>query len=557
MSHTSSYILNQTTKQPNSAARSLLKKNPQLLRGILRGIEKESLRVDQRGKLVQTPHPKALGAALTHPSITTDYSEALLEFITQPHSSVSTLLQQLDDTHRYTYRHIGSEILWTSSMPCALSNDADIPVAQYGSSNVGRMKTVYRLGLGHRYGRSMQTIAGIHYNFSLPDALWQALHQADNSPLSLTDYKTERYFALIRNFRRHYWLLIYLFGAAPAVCRSFIKGREHHLVPFEGDDHTLHSPYATSLRMGDLGYQSSAQGELVVCYNNLDNYLKTLCSAITRAHPDYQNIGVRNGHNSDGDGNSYRQLNGNLLQIENEFYSAIRPKRTAHSGETALGALHRGGVEYIEVRCIDLNPFEPLGINAEQIQFIDSFLLHCLLTDSPESDAEEHSRIQENQSRVVYRGREPQLMLQTASGECSLQECATTLLSSIASAADLLDHADIDDADNAKPHTAACTQQYAKLSNPELMPSAQLLQKMRDNKQTFFRLSMTQALNHQNHFLQKSPATDANIEQQFKALAEKSWRDQTAIEQADDIDFETYLNNFYQQYQHCSDNNAP
>lgn len=521
-----------------------LTQRPELLRGILRGLEKESLRVSADGALAQTPHAKDLGAALCHPRITTDYSESLLEFITEPHSSVSALLQQLDDTHRYTYSRIGSETLWTSSMPCALGSDNDIPVARYGQSNVGRMKTVYRLGLGYRYGRSMQTIAGIHYNFSLPDDFWQVLHQVENSSLSLQDFKTERYFALIRNFRRYYWLLIYLFGAAPAVCRSFVKGRKHQLEPFEGDDHTLHTSYATSLRMGDLGYQSDAQKELMVCYNQLDNYLNTLCGAITRNHSAYADIGVQGDPNPKEQQETYRQLNSNLLQIENEFYSPIRPKRTAQAGETALGALQRGGVEYIEVRCIDLNPFEPLGINAEQIHFMDSFLVHCLLADSPDSNAQEHARIGENQHRIVYRGREPGMTLETATGERDMREWAQELLHKIEQSAQLLDASS-----GTAEHAQALQTQRDKLNDASLTPSAQQLQAMREGDKTFFKLSLEQAQAHRHSF--NGGSLKASTEQQYLAMAEQSHLDQAAIEAADHISFEEHLSNYYEQYHNC------
>ena len=528
----------------------IFKSQPKLLRGILRGLEKESLRVDSSGTLAQTPHPQSLGAALCHPRITTDYSEALLEFITEPHSCITTLLQQLDDIHRYTYSHIGSETLWTSSMPCALTRDADIPVARYGSSNVGRMKSVYRLGLGNRYGRSMQTIAGIHYNFSLPDDLWQVLHKAEQSPLSLQDFKTERYFAVIRNFRRYYWLLIYLFGAAPAVCQSFVKGREHQLEKFDDDEHTLYMPYATSLRMGDLGYQSAAQKELTVGYNELNSYLQTLCGAITRSHTDYREIGVKGEPDASEQDESYRQLNSNLLQIENEFYSAIRPKRTAKPGETALGALQRGGVEYIEVRCIDLNPFEPMGITAEQMRFIDSFLVYCLLADSPDSDSTENLRINENQHRIVYRGREPGLKLQTAVGECDMKILAAELIDGIEGSAKLLDHA-FNSGLNTDQHQQSLDAQRAKVDNPELTPSAQLLQAMRDGNKTFFKLSLEQAQKHRASFNGNSlkPCT----KDQYAAMAEQSIDDQKAIEEADSVNFETYLSDYYQQYQNCGE----
>ena len=200
---------------------------------ITRGIEKESLRVQLNGHLSQQPHPKSLGSALTHPNITTDFSEALLEFITAPSESINATLDALEEIHRITYQHIEQELLWVSSMPCQLGTDESIPIGQYGSSNIGKMKNIYRRGLGNRYGRLMQTIAGIHYNFSVPESLWEDLHRkSGKNELTLQDFKSEGYFGLIRNFRRYSWLLLYLLGAAPAVCRSFVAGREHTLEPF-------------------------------------------------------------------------------------------------------------------------------------------------------------------------------------------------------------------------------------------------------------------------------------------------------------------------------------
>ncbi len=526
----------------NSLLNALTAADSTLLGGILRGIEKESLRVSAEGVLAQSEHPRALGSALTHPNITTDYSEALLEFITQPHASIDELLQQLDEVHRFTYQSLSSqETLWGASMPCMLTADEDIPVARYGNSTSGQMKTIYRLGLGHRYGRSMQTIAGIHYNFSLPDSLWQWLHSQQQSSLSLQDFKTQRYFDLIRNFRRYSWLLVYLFGAAPAVCRSFVRGRQHSLEPLGDDDHSLHTPYATSLRMGDLGYQSDAQKSLVVCYNNLSNYLKTLCGAITQPIDDYRAIGLKG---ADG---QYQQLNTSLLQIENEFYSSIRPKRTAQPGETALSALQKHGVEYIEVRCLDLNPYLPLGINAEQIRVVDSFLLYCLLSDSPASDVDEYQRIQENQSRIVYRGRDPQLTLLGPEGEVSMAQWSAELLAGMGEAAALLDgsHGQTDGAS----FSAAVAKQQAKLGDSSQTPSAQLLADMQSQQQTFFRLAMQLSERHKQHFSESSLSTER--QQHYRYMAEQSLQRQSQIEAQPQPPMDEYLADYYRQYQDC------
>ncbi|BFM13974.1 glutamate--cysteine ligase [Maricurvus nonylphenolicus] len=505
---------------------------------VYKGLEKESLRVTPEGTLAQSAHPESLGSALTHPRITTDYSEALLEFITSPTDSTEDLLQELDRIQAYTYRQLGDELLWGASMPCMLGVDSDIPVAQYGSSNPGRMKTVYRLGLGERYGRVMQTIAGIHYNFSVSDEFWQFWHEREGREDSLQDYKNRRYFDLIRNFRRNFWLLLYLFGASPAVCRSFVKGREHQLQPFGEDEHSLHLPYATSLRMGNLGYQSSAQNSLVVNYNDLDTYLQTLCEAITSPHETYQGIGLKN---AEGD---YHQLNTSLLQIENEFYSTIRPKRTAKSGETALSALHNRGVEYIEVRCIDINPYEPLGINAEQVNFLDAFLYYCLLVGSPETDCEKYRRSLENQRLMVEEGRDPAMRLLSAAGEQSAAQWGHALLDDIARAAALLDSTY-----GTSHYSEAVEAQRAKLDDPSLVPSARILADMKDSGQTFYGLAMSLAGEHKANY--DGVEVPADWLATMKSQVSQSWQDQADIEANTDVDFETYIAQYYAQYNCC------
>ena len=147
---------------------------PRILQGGRKGVEKESLRVLASGKLAHTSHPRALGSALTHEHITTDYSEALIELVTPAFTHSWELLQYLLDLHQFVYRHLGEELLWATSMPCAIQQDEDIPLAQYGRSHIGRMKTVYRNGLGLRYGRMMQAISGVHFNYSFPLPFWEA-----------------------------------------------------------------------------------------------------------------------------------------------------------------------------------------------------------------------------------------------------------------------------------------------------------------------------------------------------------------------------------------------
>jgi len=376
--------------------------SPGVLRGILRGIEKEGLRVRPDGTLAQTPHPPELGSALTHPNITTDFSESQLELITGAHDSAEGLLQELVELHQFVYRHIGDELVWTASMPCKLPAEDHIPLGQYGGSNMGRMKTIYRQGLSHRYGRRMQTISGIHYNFSLPDEAWPRLRAVAGSDVPVERFQDAAYFALIRNFRRHSWLLLLLLGASPAVCGSFVRGHGHGLCGW--DTGTFFSPYGTSLRMGRLGYQSDAQAALAVSFNCLGDYAQTLHRALSEPYPAYEAIGLR-------DGERYKQLATTLLQIENEFYGTIRPKRRIHPGERPLRALGLRGVEYVEVRLVDINPFEPVGIGLSQMRLLDIFLLHCLLSDSPPDSPQEIAAMTRNQRRIAERGRDPRLRL--------------------------------------------------------------------------------------------------------------------------------------------------
>lgn len=503
-----------------------------LLQQIKRGIEKEGLRVTPDGKMAQTPHPHALGSALTHPYITTDFSEALLEFITPAVASIEESFTFLDNIHRFVYNHIDDEQIWTASMPCALAGGENIPLARYGNSNVATMKTAYRRGLGYRYGRVMQTIAGIHYNFSLPEDLWRQLQQQDYDSRPLQEYITDNYFKLIRNFRRFSWLLIYLYGASPAVCKSFLSGREHNLEAF--DEGSLYLPYATALRMGDLGYQSNAQQNLKICYNSLTTYIETLRRAIKNPHPDYEKIGLE----VDG---KYRQLSTALLQIENEFYSPIRPKRTTRSGEIPLGALRDRGVEYIEVRCIDVNPYLPLGIDADQVRFLDCFLLYCLFKRSPMCDDEDWQRISANQNAVVNAGRDPTLTINHYNGPITVPEWGEKILNDMQRIALYLDHAHGGD-----DYRRVCQQQRDKLKNPELTPSARILADMRAQEQPFFRFALELSQQHTDYFLKRPPGEE--LERLLTAESEQSLLRQKDIEAADTLSFGEYLRQYYTQY---------
>jgi glutamate--cysteine ligase len=489
------------------------------LAGMRRGIEKEGLRALPTGELALTPHPAALGSALTHPHITTDYSESQLELITGAHRSVQACLDELRELHQFVHHVLrqqqpDGEMLWGSSMPCLLPTDETIPLGRYGSSNAGRSKSVYRMGLGHRYGRRMQTISGIHYNWSLPGV------------------SSDEYFALIRNFRRDAFVLLYLFGASPALCPTFVEGRQHSLQPLGDGKNALYLPNATSLRMGRLGYQSDAQATLAVSYNGLEGYAQSLHEALTRPYLAYEAIGI---HNLGGE---YNQLGTSLLQIENEFYGTIRPKRTVHSGERPLHALRERGVEYVEVRLMDIDPFEPVGITAETMRLLDVFLLHCLLCDSPPDTPGEIVGLKRNQHLTSERGRESGLHLTQGSSQVLLTAWGAQVLAECAPIA-----AALDAVHGGEHYAQALAAAQVAMAAPQTTPSARALDAIAGQYGDSFNAFALAHSQVARDALLALPWSDAR-QQHYEALAAQSLIEQRAIEAADTLPFEQWRKRF-------------
>ncbi|MCG2582023.1 MAG: glutamate--cysteine ligase, partial [Marinobacter sp.] len=489
---------------------------------------KEGLRVDRNGFIAQTPHPRALGSALTHPRITTDYSEALLELITPVCDSTGSLLSSLRDVHRFVQQNLEDEVFWAASMPCELDGDASIPIAEYGTSNIGRLKHVYRQGLAVRYGRMMQSIAGAHYNLSLPDRFWSLWQQALGNQQSLKDFKSDQYFWLIRNFRRRSWLLMLLFGASPALDASFVAGVKHDLVRF--NDNTWHGPDATSLRMGDLGYHNNAQSSLNICFNELSTYTRTLDRAIHTPWPEYEAIGTRRG-------DEFIQINTSVLQIENEYYSAVRPKRTTEREEKPIQALEARGVEYIEVRCLDLDPFSPVGVTESQIDFLDLFLLDCLLADSPRIDDSECERLDDNYKDVVAHGRNVELTLCRKGRRTPVGEAADSLLSELGPLAERLDSWTGGDA-----YRRALQVQRSKLSSPGQVPSARVMEAMSQSGLGHREWVQEISRQHQQTLREESIGEDTRAG--FERMSAESLDEQARMEAADTLPFAEFLEEY-------------
>jgi glutamate--cysteine ligase len=505
-----------------------------LLRHGLKGLEKESLRMAPDGTIAQTPHPTALGSALTHPWITTDYSEALIELITPPFADPAETLSFLEDIHTFAYRHLGGEFLLATSMPVGLSGDESIPIARYGSSNIGLMKHVYRRGLAYRYGRTMQSIAGVHFNYSVNEALWPVLRDLEASADPLPKFIADAYFGVIRNVHRYGWLLIYLFGSSPAVCKSFFAGREHLAAAFpEFDRETLYRPYATSLRMSDIGYRNDNQASLDISFDNLDDYVASLAAAISKPYPPYERIGVK----VDGE---FRQLNANILQIENEYYSSIRPKQITRSGEKPTLALKRRGVSYLELRALDLDCFDPAGASLDELRFLETFVLFCLLADSPHLGGDEKAEASRNGLSVACCARTPGFRLFRGGREIALPDWASELLDAMAGVAEILDGDD-----PLKPYSRSVERQRDTIADPDRTPAVRILAEMRRNRESFavhaLRLSQQHAARWRERRL------DADRMERFRLDAEASWEEQRRIEAADELPFDAFLERYFAQ----------
>jgi glutamate--cysteine ligase len=497
------------------------------------GLEKESLRVDKTGGIAQTAHPQALGSALTHPYITTDYSEALIEFITPPFAKISEALSFLQNTQKFVYQNLEDEILWATSMPCVVAGESSIPLARYGSSNAGTMKTVYRRGLGHRYGRAMQVIAGVHFNFSLAESAWPVLQSLEEKQGDIQAFMNERYFDMIRNSQRLGWMVPYLFGASPAVCKSFLLGDSTSLAEF--DSSTYYEPYATSLRMGDIGYQNNKENEtgIKACYKDIQSYVDSLTCAIATPYKGYEQFGfLKNG--------KYQQLNSNILQIENEYYSTIRPKQILQGNEKPTLALQKRGVKYVELRSLDVNAYDPLGVNERQIYFLEAFLLFCMLHDSPVIEMPERKAIDHNEMITAHRGRMPGLKLSRASRNYPLKDWAMEILEEMAGLCELLDTNLAD-----KPYTKSLQLQQERVLHSDMTPSARMLDDMRQDYDSFHRFAERKSRQH-FHYYDKLQLTPEQ-EQFYQNEARVSVAKQKLMEESDQMSFEEFLEEYFNQ----------
>ena len=500
------------------------------VKSIKRGIEKESLRISPEGSISATKHPQKLGSALTNSFITTDFSEALLELVTPTFNDAQECLNFLTDLHSFVYKSIDKELLWPMSMPCSIHSNEEVVIGNYGNSNSGMMKSIYRKGLSHRYGSRMQSIAGIHYNFSFSDEFFKKIVSFKGlANESFKDIKNKTYLGMARNFKRYEWLFFLLFGASPAFSDTFTN---KNLDKFEKlTKGSYFQKHATSLRMSDLGYISEIQDNLNISINSIEKYTQDLKNALTKPHVDYENIGeFLKGERI--------QLNTSVIQIENEYYSTIRPKRVCPSGERPINVLRTRGIEYLELRCVDLDPFSPIGIQRDQLDFLDMLLIFCLTKESPLMNKKETELLKENHKKIINCGRKPDLSIHSQDKETLVRDLAKALLEDLHEIAEEASSELFQEKENLWKKSIEI--QNEKVEDLNLTASGMVLERLTGNNLSHEELGMEIANNNVVFFEEYHNSREDKFEEEASSSREKLKK----IESEKNITFEKYLAEF-------------
>lgn len=475
------------------------------------GLEREGLRIDAKGFLSKKDHPVSLGSSLMHPLIKTDFAEAQVEYATNAHKKIEDTIEELTELHSFTLKKIKEESLWPFSMPCPLPTEDKIPVGKYGTSKEGRKKTIYRKGLSHRYGKNMQTISGVHYNLSFDKCLLETVSEIRYKKRLDRDTQSEIYLDTIRNFNRLSPVLLYLFGASSLFDETFLKKKDGL---GKIGKKTWNAGYATTLRLSSIGYTSKVQAKVPISVNSLKEYSGTMCAAVSKPYEGYKKYSTK----------KEEQLNDHYLQIENEYYSLVRPKQVPRGEERVIDALTERGIEYLEVRLLDVDPFSPIGVAENELRFVHLFLLYCLLADSPKSDKKEIAVWRKNQEKVTWLGRNPKTQMTVFGEKWSVPDLVYQVLVELQEYSDLLDQ---NDAENGK-FTKAWEEQWEKWNDPSLLLSSQSEIDLKINKMSFHEFGFNLSKSHAE-YLRNLPLTKEKMAY-YERLAEQSILDQKSVE---------------------------
>jgi glutamate--cysteine ligase len=490
------------------------KSNQKFISKTILGLERETIRVGNEGKISLTPHPEKLGAAYTHPLIKTDFSESQVEYATKPSIQTKIVLKNLADLHSFTYKAIDKENLWPFSMPPQLPDlEDEIPLAVYGNTPDAEKKTIYRRGLGHRYGRKMQTISGVHVNISFSKPLMEWVSKNRYGVKLTRDIQSEIYLDTIRNFNRYSFLILYFFGASPAMHKSFTK-KNPLLQEYNND--TYFGQYATTLRLSELGYTSQVQKNIFISTNSIQEYIESLCYAINTQYTPYTKF-------NDISKKEKHQLNDHYLQLENEYYALIRPKQIPKNDERPIDSLNKRGIRYLEVRCIDVDPFSPIGVSEEAILFTQIYLMYCLLEDSPKTSQEEKINWDRNQFDVCWNGRNLKTEYTVFDQQKTIIDFGNSILDKLQGIAEFWDR-------NSKSvkYTEVIKNQRFKLEHPEVTPSGSILKIFERDKVGFLELGNSIAKKYKAYFLQRG--MEEKVETILNEMRDQSLNDLIQIE---------------------------
>lgn len=453
------------------------------------GVERESLRVTSQGDLALTEHPLVFGNKLENAEVTTDFSESQLELITPPFSSVEETHGYLAKLQLKVEKELKGEYMWPLSMPPRLPDDEKIPIAHFDGSQAGREKELYRMGLASRYGRKMQMISGIHFNFSFGEHLLDTLYEQFGEGKQKQDFTDDVYFATARNFLKFRWMLIYLFGASPSIDSTYYPvvyqdlKQVRQCCPECCDPIGSYEQYATSLRVSRFGYNNAVHGRYSVSYNSRKDYIQGIRKLMATKSKKFSEMGLFH------DGKQI-QLNTNILQRESEFYSSIRLKQVTQNGETQMEALERRGVKYAEVRILDLDPFEKEGIGLNEMRFLQVFMLYCLFEQSDFIREDELEQMNKNHHLVALAGRKRNLRLyRYGSGRIRIKEWSRNIFNNLYRIAEWMDTEQGD-----RRYQECTEQEFKKVLDPSLLPSSRIFREIKNNKEVFAQFGIRKAV---------------------------------------------------------------
>jgi glutamate--cysteine ligase len=443
------------------------------------GFERETLRINN-SSISRSPHPTELGSACCNKFITIDFCESQLELITPPLLGSSPALKKLSDIHHFVTHKIGNESIWPFSMPPKINSEDDIPIGTFGTSHEGIFKHIYRVGLSNRYGRGMQSISGFHYNYSHPNILWDIL--SDFTHVNKSQIRSLVYFNILRNIHKMNWLLIYLFGSSPVIGNKILSNNNDSFEKL--DQETSYLPYATSLRMSEYGYSNVNRKNISVSLSTLDDYVDDLRRATMTEEPRYLEY----------EDKRYSQLNTNILQIEAEYYAVARAKSEKFNFIRPSANLKYGGVDFLELRSIDINPFSRIGIDNETALFLEIFMLFCTVNECELFDKEAMQDINDNDLTIAKYGRKPNISLKKDNGTILMKNWAMDILDQMLSIAEQLDTGD-------SKYTSVICKMKSKVKNQEKTQSAKILDKLLGENISHTELGVVIAEENKDYFL--------------------------------------------------------